>query len=197
MKKLFYAATLALVLFEFANVYFIMPLPGSQHVRSIDIAYRLFQMRWMLRGVFGALILGALPFAWRGSRRAPLWTLATVVALAVVAYLTNVQMSADRIFLAPKSLVMRPVAQNRVARSALVVGVAFGDQARAYPIRFLGYHHHVRDTVGGREILVSYCTVCRTGRVFDPMIDGKSESFRLVGMDHFNAMFEDRSTRSW
>jgi hypothetical protein len=33
--------------------------------------------------------------------------------------------------------------------------------------------------------------------VFDPTVDGRPETFRLVGMDHFNAMFEDRSTRSW
>ena len=45
--------------------------------------------------------------------------------------------------------------------------------------------------------MVTYCTVCRTGRVFSPMIDGKPEKFRLVGMDHFNAMFEDSQTKSW
>jgi len=29
------------------------------------------------------------------------------------------------------------------------------------------------------------------------MVDGKKETFRLVGMDHFNAMFEDKTTKSW
>ncbi|HYW49054.1 MAG TPA: DUF3179 domain-containing (seleno)protein, partial [Gemmatimonadaceae bacterium] len=46
-------------------------------------------------------------------------------------------------------------------------------------------------------VLVSYCTVCRTGRVFRPTVNGEAETFRLVGMDHFNAMFEDRTTGSW
>lgn len=55
----------------------------------------------------------------------------------------------------------------------------------------------MRDTAGGREILVTYCTVCRTGRVYAPEIDGRSETFRLVGMDHFNAMLEDKTTESW
>jgi hypothetical protein len=55
----------------------------------------------------------------------------------------------------------------------------------------------VRDTVGGRPVMVSYCTVCRTGRVYAPLVDGKVETFRLVGMDRFNAMFEDASTGSW
>ena len=46
-------------------------------------------------------------------------------------------------------------------------------------------------------MLVSYCTVCRTGRVFSPLVNGKVEKFRLVGMDHFNAMFEDETTGTW
>ncbi|MGI8950459.1 MAG: DUF3179 domain-containing (seleno)protein [Chitinophagaceae bacterium] len=45
--------------------------------------------------------------------------------------------------------------------------------------------------------MVTYCTVCRTGRVYSPFVNGKYEQFRLVGMDHFNAMFEDVATKSW
>jgi hypothetical protein len=45
--------------------------------------------------------------------------------------------------------------------------------------------------------MVTYCSVCRTGRVFEPLVRGKEEVFRLVGMDHFNAMFEDKTTQSW
>jgi len=55
----------------------------------------------------------------------------------------------------------------------------------------------VQDTIGGKPVIVTYCTVCRTGRVFEPVINGKQEQFRLVGMDHFNAMFEDQTTKSW
>jgi hypothetical protein len=39
--------------------------------------------------------------------------------------------------------------------------------------------------------------VCRTGRVYEPIVNGKPEQFRLVGMDHFNAMLEDATTKSW
>jgi hypothetical protein len=55
----------------------------------------------------------------------------------------------------------------------------------------------VQDTVGGKPMLITYCTVCRTGRVYEPVVNGKPEKFRLVGMDHFNAMFEDATTKSW
>jgi hypothetical protein len=61
----------------------------------------------------------------------------------------------------------------------------------------LGYHHQVVDSIDNQPIMVTYCTVCRTGRVFQPIINGKIEQFRLVGMDHFNAMFEDKTTHSW
>ena len=39
MRKLFYVGLVLLVLFELANVYFIMPMPYSQRVRSIEVAY--------------------------------------------------------------------------------------------------------------------------------------------------------------
>lgn len=45
--------------------------------------------------------------------------------------------------------------------------------------------------------MVTYCTVCRTGRVYQPIVNGQKDQFRLVGMDHFNAMFEDVTTRTW
>jgi hypothetical protein len=33
--------------------------------------------------------------------------------------------------------------------------------------------------------------------VFEPIVDGHHENFRLVGMDRYNAMFEDATTGSW
>jgi hypothetical protein len=106
-------------------------------------------------------------------------------------------MAADQVFQQPTVLTMAVAADNTVPGDRLVVGIEVNGEARAYPLMFIGYHHQVRDVVGGSEVLVSYCTVCRTGRVFSPVVDGKVEWFRLVGMDHFNAMFEDESTRSW
>ena len=183
--------------FELLAVWLIMPLPGSQRMRSIDLAYEVYQWRWPIRALFGVLILvGALP-AWRapGWRRwlAP----AGLVAVAAVAYVTNFIMAADQMFKQPGVVTMLPAATNAVKLDRLVVGIEVGGEARAYPLMFIGYHHQVRDTVAGRDVLVSYCTVCRTGRVFSPMVDGKAERFRLVGMDHWNAMFEDETTKSW
>jgi len=197
MKKAFVVGVVGLFLFELANVYFIMPLPGSQRMRSVEFAHLLFTWRWWIRGLLALFILIGVTPAWRtaGWRR---WLVpASLVLLAAVTYMANFKMAADQVFKQPTSLVMQPAARNGVPLDRLVVGIEINGDARAYPLRFIGYHHHVRDVVGGQPVLVSYCTVCRTGRVFVPAVDGKLESFRLVGMDHFNAMLEDSSTGTW
>lgn len=197
LRTLFWVGVAGLVVFEFLHVWFIMPLPGSQRMRSLDIAYALHTWRWALRALFAALLLSGVLAAWQGAgwRR---WLVPLALAVvAVLAYGTNFVMAADQMFKQPTVLTMLPAGANKVPLDRLVVGIEVNGEARAYPLMFIGYHHQVRDTVGGREVLVSYCTVCRTGRVFSPEVDGRAERFRLVGMDHWNAMFEDEQTGSW
>jgi len=106
-------------------------------------------------------------------------------------------MAADHMFYQPKKLLLVSAAINKVDSNRLVIGISNNGEAKAYPIQFLGFHHQVQDTIGGKPVIVTYCTVCRTGRVYEPVVNGKHEKFRLVGMDHFNAMFEDETTKSW
>jgi len=40
--------------------------------------------------------------------------------------------------------------------SEMVMAVRFGDQARAYPIRAMAYHHILNDVVGGVPIVATY-----------------------------------------
>lgn len=194
MKYLFYLGIAGLVLFEIANVYFIMPMPGSQRMESLDWAYQLYHWRWAFRTILGAMIvLGAVP-AFQASK----WKSGVALAFLIgVVYLFNFEMAAEKMFLQPKNLSMADAQSNTVKPEKLVLGVEQNGQAKAYPIQFMGYHHQVLDTLGGAPIMVTYCTVCRTGRVFSPSVNGQPETFRLVGMDHFNAMFEDAGTQSW
>ncbi|MCY7378671.1 MAG: hypothetical protein LH467_04940 [Gemmatimonadaceae bacterium] len=71
MRKLFAIGVVGLVLLEIANVYFIMPMPGSQRMRSVDAAYVIHGWRWPLRAIFGAVMLSGLVATWRtpGRRR--------------------------------------------------------------------------------------------------------------------------------
>lgn len=194
MRTLFWFSLLGLLLFEVCNVYFIMPLPGSQQLDTLPLAYFLYTKRWWFRII---LLAGLL---WGGYRAvfSRKWVPLLAIALTgIVLYMVNFQMAADKMFRQITIKQMVPAAQNKIDSNRLVLGVSVGNQSRAYPIRIIGYHHFVADTIEGQRILVTYCTVCRTGRVFEPIVAGKPEQFRLVGMDHFNAMLEDKSTGSW
>lgn len=197
MKKFFVLGLVTLLAFETANVWFIMPLPFSQRGNSIDLAYALHRWRWLVRLVAVAMMAWGARAVWRVGLPWRTGALVTALVVAAVTYATNFRMAADHMFLQPTTLRMVTAEQNTVARDRLVVGVALNGEARAYPLQFIGYHHQVRDSVGGMPVLVSYCTVCRSGRVFSPRVGEQLETFRLVGMDHFNAMLEDRSTGSW
>src|SRR5215469_7829289 len=194
MKKIFWLGIIGLLLFEVANVYFIMPMPGSQRMNSIDLAYFLYSWRWLFRILFVSMIIAGL-FGARWERK---WVLIFPIAiLGAVIYMANFVMAADHMFYQPKNLLMANAEANKVDTGRLVIGVTLNGESKAYPIRFLGFHHQVQDTLAGKPIMVTYCTVCRTGRVYEPIVNGKYEKFRLVGMDHFNAMFEDATTKSW
>ena len=194
MKKAFFLGFLGLLLFEIFNVYLIMPMPGSQQMNSIDAAYFLYKWRWLFRIFFAAaLLIGLFSTNWKCKWKATV----SLVILAAVIYMTNFNMAADHMFYKPNTVVMATAATNKVDSNRLVIGVVNNGEAKAYPIRFLGYHHQLQDIVGGKALLITYCTVCRTGRVYEPLVNGKPEQFHLVGMDHFNAMLEDATTKSW
>ena len=191
---------LLLILFvaEILQVYFIMPFPGSQKADTIDIAYFLFKNILYIR--LSALVLIAYlvfkSFAtWKKWKK--IVFIVFILFYSGIFYLVNFKFLADKMFYQPKNKSLVDIHRNKVNNDNLVVGVIINDEARAYPVEIIGYHHQVQDTVGGQPVMVTYCTVCRTGRVFSPFVNGKKESFRLVGMDHFNAMFEDASTKSW
>ncbi|MCF0064080.1 DUF3179 domain-containing protein [Dyadobacter chenwenxiniae] len=195
MRKLLYLGIVGIILYEIAKVYFIMPMPGSQQMNSIDIAYFLHTWRWAFRIVFWVMIIAGCTTALMGK-----WKWIAVILLMIagaVTYGTNYEMAADTMFYQPSQVILHNASQNKVKDDRLVIGVEVNGEAKAYPIQFIGYHHQVRDVLGGKPVIVTYCTVCRTGRVFEPIVEGKPDEFRLVGMDHFNAMFEDKRTGSW
>ncbi|MBZ5859283.1 DUF3179 domain-containing (seleno)protein [Flavihumibacter profundi] len=189
---------LILVLLEAAGVYFIMPFPGSQQQNSIPVAYWLHNNTNWIRGML-LLVTAFLSFQIfkAATKRQKIWTVLGIVFYIFIFYMINFQMQADKMFHQPSNLILADVTKNKVAGEKLVLGVSLNGIAKAYPIQYIGYHHQVRDSLGNTPIMVTYCTVCRTGRVFSPVVQGQVENFRLVGMDHFNAMFEDARTKSW
>jgi hypothetical protein len=194
-RYLFYAGIIGISLFEIMNVYLIMPMPGSQEMRSIDIAYFLYRHRWIFRIVFLAMIGLGIGNAFRIKKK---WIPSVCLLISVIIiYLFNFQMKADKMFRQPEHPIFKSMAQNKVNINSIVIGVENNGVVKAYPVQFMAYHHQVQDTIGGKPLIITYCNVCRTGRVYEPIVNGHHEIFRLVGMDHFNAMFEDATTGSW
>lgn len=195
---LFLTGIVILVGAEFLKVYYIMPFPGSQEDETIRFAYMLHNNIWLFR-ILGLAII-AWP-AWTFFRSGKIWaqwpTAVAIFLWVFIAYMTNFRFLADKMFEQPKHTSLLTVTENKIPTKDLVIGVTIDGESKAYPIEVIGYHHQVRDSIAGKPVMVTYCTVCRTGRVFSPIVDGQPETFRLVGMDHFNAMFEDSRTKSW
>lgn len=193
-----YLSFILLIIFECLRVYLIMPMPGSQTFNSIDLAYFLGANKNSIRILLYLIIL--LPFI-KIIKGNSTWEkvglgILSLVYIAIF-YVFTFMMEADKMFLQPTHTYFYKIAENKIPIDKLVIGVSENGIDKAYPIQLIGYHHQVRDSIGQTPIIVTYCTVCRTGRVYSPMVNGKLENFRLVGMDHFNAMFEDATTKSW
>ena len=78
-----------------------------------------------------------------------------------------------------------------------VLGVFLYGVAKAYPVRILNWHELVNDELGGRPILVSWCPLCGSGMVYDPVIDGQRYNFGVSGkLYKRNLLFFDRQTDS-
>ena len=197
-RLLFIIALLVLFSAEILRIYFLMPFPGSQVSDTISLAYYLDRSVVWIR-IF-VLILAVM--AWKSVfPKGRIWE-KVVLPLVLVVYIVvffafNYRMAADKIFYQPVNKAFTVAGDSNMDRSKLVIGVEIDGQAKAYPIQLIGYHHQVIDTIGTTPVMVTYCTVCRSGRVYSPIVNGHQENFRLVGMDHFNAVFEDATTKSW
>jgi hypothetical protein len=78
-------------------------------------------------------------------------------------------------------------------------GIAFskGNTHRFYPYQILVWHEIVNDIVEGERILVTYCPLCLTGFVFDPLVKGERVEFGTSGkLWKSNLVMYDRKTDS-
>ena len=64
-KGLFYAGLAGSAVFEILNVYFIMPMPGSQRMASLDAAYFVHAYRWFFRIAFLLAVVAGSAGAFR------------------------------------------------------------------------------------------------------------------------------------
>lgn len=68
---------------------------------------------------------------------------------------------------------------------------------RFYPFQILVWHEIVNDTINGKRVLVTYCPLCLSGIVFDPLVDGERVEFGTSGkLWNSNLVMYDRKTDS-
>ena len=124
MKKIFYIGAAGLALFEILNVYFIMPMPGSQRMNSLDLAYFLYSYRWYFRILFGLFLAVGVTSAFKTSKHK--WIPAAVLVLPMLSiYVFNFKMSADAMFKQPENLTLKSKTENLMKDSTMVVGVEY------------------------------------------------------------------------
>ena len=197
-RFMFLPGLLLVVVPSVIHAYLLMPFPGAQDMEAIGAAYFLEKILPYSLIIGGLLVIGPiLNKILNGTLRGKLGVIFLTVFLIGVTYMANVKWSAEKMFVEPKQKIFANAAENKVPLDYLVVGIEHKGSARAYPINYIGYHHKVQDSVGGMPVLVTYCTMCRTAMVFNPIIDGAYQTFRLVGARHYNAVLEDAGTGSW
>lgn len=80
---------------------------------------------------------------------------------------------------------------------ARVLGVALGDESRAYPIGIMNWHEIVNDRVGGKHLAVTYCPLCGSGMAFSAEVSGRRLNFGVSGLLYNSDMLlYDRETQS-
>jgi hypothetical protein len=154
----------------------------------------------MLSAVCALVVLRAAAGGWDRARgRARLWQRGILGVLTLVTFV-GVVLAQVNIF----EIMFHPypnpeygsAASVKVDADDKVLSVTIDGATRAYPIRTMGYHHIVNDTVGGQPIAVTYCTLCHTGLVWSRVMDGRTLYFRLAGINNGNALLRDEQTSS-
>jgi len=59
----------------------------------------------------------------------------------------------------------------------LVFGIEINGDARAYPLRIMGWHEMFNDTIGGVPVALAYCTLCGSGILYETHVEGRERPF--------------------
>jgi Protein of unknown function (DUF3179) len=162
--------------------------------QELDFALTVREVGPWLSGVCAAAVLLLLVRFWKVVRVGSKILLAGLFVLAAAgAVLTHVNIF-EKMFHPYDSPAFVSADEVKVDPDDKVLAVRVGREARAYPIRTMGYHHIVNDSVGGRAIAVTYCTLCHTGMVWGRVVDGTTLHFRLAGINNGNALLRDEQT---
>jgi len=167
-----------------------------QGAQELAIALTVRHAGPWLAGLCAAIVLLVTLRLWKTARMGIRITLTCLFLLTLAcAAFTHVNIF-EKMFHPYDSPAFESAADAKVESDDKVLAVKVGEDARAYPIRTMGYHHIVNDTVGDKPIAVTYCTLCHTGLVWNRVLNGKLLHFRLAGINNGNALLRDEETSS-
>jgi hypothetical protein len=129
---------------------------APQSARGLDLAMAVRSLAplWTLLTAGAALLVAVL--LWRRVSR---WSKAALVLGMCLASGAAVMARVDYfewMFHPVPAPGFESADQAKLDPSEMVMAVRFGSDARAYPIRMMGYHHIVNDIVGGVPVVVTY-----------------------------------------
>ena len=81
----------------------------------------------------------------------------------------------------------------------LVFGVEINGDARAYPLRIMGWHEMFNEVIGGVPVALAYCTLCGSGILFETHVAGRLRPFVFGSsglLYRSNKLMFDRETDS-
>ena len=88
--------------------------------------------------------------------------------------------------------------ENNLDESATVASFHVGDDFRAYPLKYILYHHLVNDKFKDQQVLISYCGICNSAAAYSPIVGGKTLTFGVLGvLYNNNLVMYDKETDSW
>ena len=129
-----------------------------QTARALEISYLLKTWSPVVTLLALVTIVGLTAYLWRGARR---WWRKAVLVLLVLLALPPTWFARQNHF----EWMFNPLRNSAYAKltevdfvenSDMVLAVKFANEAVAYPVRLMAYHHLVQDTVGGVPIVATY-----------------------------------------
>ena len=138
-------------------IYVIRPF-RAQGARELMVALAVSRYRPVITIVSALVAVGAAAAYWRSRARGSgrIVMVAGAVFVCVLAALARVNVYEQLMFHPIGHPEFAPASAAKVDGNDKLIVVKIGSAARAYPVRMMGYHHVVNDTVGGTALVATY-----------------------------------------
>ena len=153
---LLFVLVIAVVAIVLTPVFLIMPFK-AQTPRILEVSYVMRRWSPLLTLLAVLIILTLITGLWISGR----WWSRAIMVLLLVPVFGATWLARQNHFEwmfnpLPNPAYARLADANFINDDDRVLAVTIGDESVAYPIRLMGYHHLVGDTVGGVPIVATY-----------------------------------------